>query len=285
MMTTRASSVDSLVSWAAAALCAGLAGPASAAPSSDGPLLAWEPVPDERLAQMRGGMSVGPVFANFAIERVVRIDGEVVARTQLILSRLDQLSRGALPDAQLVGNLANLVQVGQGNAAGAPGSTIPVAASPAAQPVNGGTVSTPNVASGLSADWGPALSQAVGIATGGTDNARPAPVAVGAAPAAAAQAGASSPPSAGSSASVTGAAAASSLPGTFSISVPIGAGRIVVSGIPNASALATSIQNSVQATRIETETTISASLASLSALRSMTFAASLRQQAIDAARR
>lgn len=279
-----------------AALAAALALPSSAeATSPDAAIvLARAAVPDDQLESMRGGLDLGSMIGRFAIERIVRVDGQTVARTQLILERLDGLSRGQMPDARLIGNLANLVQVGQGNqATTAPESSVQTSPpSGQGQPVSSGTVSTPNTASGMGNDWGSMLAQAVALATGDESN-RPTPVNVGSVPSGntAAPSNASPPPAAhGAGATTAGGipvvqpVAPVAVP-TLSITIPVGSGRsVVVSGIPNGPALATSIQNSVQATRIETETRIDAALSSLSALRSLNFAAQLRQQAIDAAR-
>lgn len=281
-----------------AALVAAIVLPSTpmAASSDAADVLARATVPEQQLEPMRGGLDLGTMIGRFAIERIVRIDGEVVARTQLLVDRLDAVSRGQLPDARLIGNLANLVQIGEGNRA----STAPQSSATSSQsqpPTSSGTVSTPNVASGLSTEWGTALAQAVAIANGDQSN-RPVPVDVGAVPSAgagsapSAAANAATPAAAQGSAGGAAAATAGGIPvvapvaiPTISITIPVGNGSIVVSGIPNGPALATSIQNSAQATRIETETRIEAALSSLSALRSMNFAAALRQQAVDAARR
>lgn len=278
-----------------AALVAAIVLPSTpmAASSDAADVLARAAVPEQQLEPMRGGLDLGTMIGRFAIERIVRVDGEVVARTQLLVDRLDAVSRGQLPDARLIGNLANLVQIGDGNRA----STAPQSSATSSQsqpPTSSGTVSTPNVASGLSTEWGTALAQAVAIANGDQSN-RPVPVDVGAVPSAGAGSAPSAAANAATPAAAQGGAAAATAGGipvvapvaipTISITIPVGNGSIVVSGIPNGPALATSIQNSAQATRIETETRIEAALSSLSALRSMNFAAALRQQAVDAARR
>ncbi len=286
MNTAHPSHSSHAVRWTALVAALALPPAASAASADAADVLARATVPELQLEPMRGGVDLGTMIGRFAIERIVRVDGEVVARTQLLVDRLDSLSRGQLPDARLIGNLANLVQIGEGNHANtAPQSSV--TSSQAQPPVSSGSVSTPNVANGLSTDWGTALAQAVAIANGDQSN-RPAPVTVAVPPGSAgsASSGAASapPPVAAPSAGGVPVVAPLAVP-IVSISIPIGNGSIVVSGIPNGPALATSIQNSVQATRIETETRIDASLASLSALRSMNFAAALRQQAIDAARR
>lgn len=278
-----------------AALVAAIVLPSTpmAASSDAADVLARAAVPEQQLEPMRGGLDLGTMIGRFAIERIVRVDGEVVARTQLLVDRLDAVSRGQLPDARLIGNLANLVQIGEGNRA----STAPQSSATSSQsqpPTSSGTVSTPNVASGLSTEWGTALAQAVAIANGDQSN-RPVPVDVGAVSSAGAGSAPSAAANAATPAAAQGGAAAATASGipvvapvaipTISITIPVGNGSIVVSGIPNGPALATSIQNSAQATRIETETRIEAALSSLSALRSMNFAAALRQQAVDAARR
>lgn len=324
------------------AIAALLCGTAQGSALADGAELGWQAVPEQELAELRGGLDLGSLVASFAIQRVVRIDGQIVAQTELLISGLDRIWRGGLPDAQVLGNLANQIRIGLGDpgadaanaaiesasagaaaaaasvaattdaaraaaasasadaaaAAAAAAATVAAAtspssggASPGGAPGGAGTVtSSTQASSNRASDFGPGLSQAVAVATGGNlpQGATPVNVAVvppgtGAAatapPTVAAGPAAAQPSSAGAAAAAIGA-----LP-VISISVPVGPGRIVVSGIPNASTLATAIQNSVQATRIETETRISASLASLAALRSAGFAAALRQQAIDAVRR
>ena len=312
----------STATLAAALLGAGACAHAAAAPvpsASPAAIDAWPTIAEADLAQMRGGLDLGTLVANFAIERVVRINGELVARTQLVMTDLGRLSAGMLPNVQLVGNLANLVQVGQGNAlaadvtaaastaaaqaleaAGLPGGTSGPA--PAAQG-SSGSVSATNIASGLQASFADGLAHGVAVATGEDASLRPpAPVPV---PAPSASTG--SPPSAAAAASTatsvpaataptsaavpaptpTPATASLVVPATTTITVPLGnTGQvIVVSNLPNAAALATSIQNSVQATRIQAETSISVTLNSLSALRSAAFAEGLRQQAIASTRR
>lgn len=244
-----------------------LACPAQAASDSGAASIdRWVAVPDSELAQLRGGIDLGSAIAHFAIERLVRIDGVIVARTQLVITGLERLASGGLPDIHLAGNLANLVQVGQGNALADLVGVDPASAAPAAGAT--GRASNTNLASGSLAQFGDALAHGVQTATGSPPGAgAPAAVPATASPAA---------PAAGAAASAP-----------RSITVPVGStGQvIVVTAIPDANALSTSIQNSVQATRVETQTTIDATLNSLSALRSTDFAASLRQQAIDSIRR
>ncbi len=290
----RTACLVTLVAAAATPYSAGAASPDAAV------VLARAVIPDAELAPMRGGLDLGSMIARFAIERVVRVDGEVVARTQLMVDRLDGLTRGQLPDARLVGNLANLVQVGDGNrATTTPSSSVQASPPPSGQAVSSGTVSTPNTADGMANDWASMLAQAVALANGDESN-RPTPVNVGAVPNGNANPAASNPSSPPSQATGSGAGTPTAggapvvqpvavspvaVP-TMSITIPVGAGRsVVVSGIPNGPALATSIQNSVQAATIAAETRIELDVSSLSALRSLNFAAELRQQAIEAARR
>lgn len=237
----------------------------------------WPSVPDARLQNLRGGLDLGPLMASFAIERLVRIDGQIVARTQLIITGLDRLAYGGLPDIRLVGNLANLVQIGLGNLMVDVGIEPGAPAAAAASPGSSGAVSATGIASGSMAQFGAGL--ALGVAAANADLPSPSPAPSGT-PAGAAPA--TAPPAAPAT-----AAAAAAPPSGSSITVPVGnTGQvIVISAIPDASTLATSIQNSVQATRIETQTSIDATLGSLAALRSVNFAASLRQQAIDSVRR
>jgi hypothetical protein len=308
------------------------ASPFAVAAEADPSIAGWAAVPDDVLAGMRGGLDIGgQLFADFAIERLVRIDGQVVARTQLVITGLGGLTQGQLPSVQVLGNLANLIQiVGPGNsapglsaaesaAAAAAAATNAAlgqandaarnalanaartvdAASSAAPPTgnsapatssagigNSGVTSSANMASSSLSQFGDGLDRAIAVATGDGAASAPAPVPVNTpaptaaanAPAAGAQqAAAPSAPAAGS------LAAPASVPST-SIRIPVGnTGQvIVVSNIPNAAALSTAIQNSVQGTRIDTETQINASLQnSLRGLQAGALAASIRQQALQ----
>jgi hypothetical protein len=55
--------------------------------------------------------------------------------------------------------------------------------------------------------------------------------------------------------------------------------------IPNATAIVSAVQNSVNNQIIETRTTIDAALSSISALRTNTLTQAIRQQALDGVRR
>jgi hypothetical protein len=70
----------------------------------------WEIVPEESLRDLRGGLDLGSLVANFAIQRVVEIDGVVVARMQIVISNLDRLNSGGMPTISVTGPLAEIVQ-------------------------------------------------------------------------------------------------------------------------------------------------------------------------------
>jgi hypothetical protein len=137
------------------------------------------------------------------------------------------------------------------------------------------------VSSGSQAQVGAALVQAVDVATGnGQVSAPPTPV-TSATPVIAGTP-ATSPTPVAPVAPVQPAAQAVQYdtPATSTIAKPLGntGSVIVISNIPNAAVLATAIQNSVAQTHVEVQTTISATLNSLSSLQSGAFADSLRQQ-------
>jgi hypothetical protein len=164
----------------------------------------WEIVPEDTLRDLRGGVDLGDLVASFAIERVVEIDGVVVARMQLVISNLDRLAKGGMPTITVTGPMAEIVQfmktAGNVSVAGANGSipasvaSLPTAAAPQTGPSvppvppaaaasvataakaapaaptvassgNSGSVSATGTQSGSMAQMGSALSNAV-IATG-----------------------------------------------------------------------------------------------------------------------
>ena len=302
----------------------------------------WPVVSDSELGQLRGGLNVGPMIANFAIERIVRIDGEIVARTLLVVD-FSNVGKGGLPTFQVIGNLANLIQVGLGNSLGGP-DLQPVAAvaaanealtgaSPelvrdaiasvaetatqaagslplpmAADSSNSTVTAAAGIASGSEAQFGTALAQAIDAVTsnGATSAVAmpaqiPAPMAQMPAPAPNAMPSASTVevgtalvaqavPAAPSAPAVPVLASAPATPATpsevaaaSSIVRSVGStGQvIVISNLPDASSLATAIQNSVAGTRLETQTTINATLNSLSMLQSGALADVLRQQILE----
>src|SRR5271156_657265 len=70
----------------------------------------WEIVPEDSLRDLRGGMDLGDLVASFAIQRVVEIDGVVVARMQMVISNLDRLANGGMPTITITGPIAEIVQ-------------------------------------------------------------------------------------------------------------------------------------------------------------------------------
>jgi len=151
---------------ATALAAAPIAAPAFAVPvpaSADEP---WTVVPEETLRDMRGGIDLGALVANFAIMRVVEVDGVVVARMQIVISNLDRLGNGGMPTISLSGPSAELVQIM--NAAGNPGG------------VAGGAPDTP--ASGAAANPGTSAPAAnTGTSAAAATTAPAAPPAVAAA--------------------------------------------------------------------------------------------------------
>ena len=89
-----------------------LAGPAFATDSTLG--AAWTPIDPGRLDDMRGGFVAPQGFVvSFGIERVVSVNGEVVASTQL---RIPDVARITADEARLLASLrdSQAVQVGAG---------------------------------------------------------------------------------------------------------------------------------------------------------------------------
>jgi hypothetical protein len=165
----------------------------------------WDIVPEDALRDLRGGMDLGDLVANFAIERVVEIDGVVVARMQLVISNLDRLAKGGMPTITVTGPMAEIVQfmktAGNISVAGTKGSipasvaslstasapqtgpSAPVSpataapagaasAAPAAPSIassgNSGSVSATGTQSGSMAQMGSALANAVTAAGNAT---------------------------------------------------------------------------------------------------------------------
>jgi hypothetical protein len=310
----------------------------------------WEIVPEDNLRDLRGGMDFGDLVASFAIQRVVEIDGVVVARMQLVISNLDRLANGGMPTITITGPIAEIVQFMQtagnvsvaGNNAGIPSSVASLAATdyqtgpsmpapPAASAAaarstaaagagatataaapatptasgNSGTVSATGTQSGSMAQMGSAVANAVTAAanatsqpastSGATATASPStgsltntPVNTAAtssaanAPAIAApnthlQASAASPVTQPVSAQ---AASTSALQASTTKTIPVGTtGQVVVlSNLPNATALTTAIQNQVHAATIQTQTTISATINSMPSLNAISLGNSIRAQ-------
>src|ERR1700679_3736771 len=150
-MNTLQRVVSALCSTALAA--APIAAPAFAVPvpaSADEP---WTVVPEETLRDMRGGIDLGALVANFAIMRVVEVDGVVVARMQIVITNLERLGNGGMPTISLSGPSAELVQIM--NAAGNPGG---IAGSALGTPASGAAANT--ATSAAAAPSGPRSSEA-----------------------------------------------------------------------------------------------------------------------------
>ena len=193
-----------MLGFCLAATGAAVAAPTS--PSAKRAVAAWPAVPDTVLGRMRGGIDLSNLVAYFAIERIVEVDGEVVARAEIVISNLDRLASGGMPTISVSGPLAQVIQIMNGG--GIPGATLapssgavaapstpsaaPVAAqiassapvstpptlavtahSPAAAPTSvaphtNGTISSGGTQSGSMAQFGSALSSAVAVAASAT---------------------------------------------------------------------------------------------------------------------
>jgi hypothetical protein len=272
-------------------------------------------VPEENLKDMRGGVDLGNLVGYFAIDRVVEVDGQVVAKMQIVVSNLDKLSTGGMPTVSVSGPLSQLVQVMNGSAGGSGADGVPAAVVAAAK-----TLAEPHstqAAGGAAGSSGSSAPSAVSASTGrGVTGSSGAAGGAGAVAAAAGQAVGLANASAGTSAGSvvtassgsgnassqfqstvtvvpqgaagaaapgsTGAAAQAAGNATDNITkiIPIGnTGQfVVVSNLPNAGALATAVQNEVRGTLIQTQTTITARLNSLTLLNSMALANAIRQQ-------
>ena len=77
-----------------------------------------EALAEERLEEMRGGLSMGNgLQASFGITRTVSVNGEVVAIQGLVLRNLDNLFSGGLPNVEQIGKALTIVQIGPNNSA------------------------------------------------------------------------------------------------------------------------------------------------------------------------
>ena len=137
------SAVCSTALVAAPIAAAAFAVPAPA--SADEP---WTVVPEETLRDMRGGIDLGALVANFAIMRVVQVDGVVVARMQIVISNLERLGNGGMPTISLSGPSAELVQImnAAGNAGGVAGSALNTTPASGAAASTGTSAATATIA-------------------------------------------------------------------------------------------------------------------------------------------
>lgn len=289
-------------------LCLTAAGPAMAAPAglsaTRHAVASWTTVPDAVLSRLRGGIDLGNLVAYFAIERVVEVDGEVVARAQIVISNLDRLGSGGLPTVTVSGPLAQVIQImsaGEAPSTGlapassatapqaapvsapVPATSVSSASSPAGAAADtSGTVSSGGTQSGSLAQFGSALSSAVAAAASATSATGAGNATAGAPSASAATLASAQPAARSASAAAVGPAAipasapAPQTPANASggIATPV----IVISNLPNATAITTAVQNDVRSTEIQTETTITATLNSLQAVNGLALAGAIQAQ-------
>ena len=272
--------------------------------------MAWESVPDQTLSQLRGGVDIphNNLVAYFAIQRVIEVDGAVVARMQIVISNLDS---GTAPTISISGATGDLVRImdalpvsaptlpagtdsgaaavttktaGTASASAPATAAVASAAIPAtpvavASPDVSGNISKSNTQSGSMAQFGSALASATSAATGATGatsggtstpGSTSAPLAANAAPTLAANAAPTSGPT-------VAAASAGSTP--ISQIGPVSpAPVVVVSNLPNAAAITAAVQNDVRAATIQIQTTITATLNSLSPNNALSLADAIRAQ-------
>jgi hypothetical protein len=258
------------------------------AKNDDSDPLAADVVPEENLKDLRGGMDMNGLVGYFAIDRVVQVDGEVVAKMQIVVTNLDRLASGGMPTISVSGPVAELVQVMSGGAGGAnlAAATKEAAAAAAAQ------AAEPRTAAASAAGAAPVSPDEITVARTGAFASAGSP----------SVSGASSPASTTSSQGASslqanvqvGPQASSGPPGSAATQqstsanatagitriVPLGStGQfVVISNLPNAASLATVVQNEVRGTTIQTQTTITASLNSLTALNGLSLASAIQQQ-------
>lgn len=263
-------------------------------------------VPEANLKDMRGGVDLGNLVGYFAIDRVVQVDGQVVAKMQIVVSNLDKLGTGQMPTVSVSGPLSELVQVmngpaGSGGTAGVPAAVVAAAKSlVATQQSSAAAASTSAAAAGASTAGVNGSSGSAGSASGAPATASQSPggtftVNVGG--------GTTVIPATGSASTVTtnaqGGAAGSASASTTSAGgggsggagqsaaiaaetinkiIPIGnSGQyVVVSNLPSSAGLATAIQNEVRGTMVQVQTTITAQLNSLTLLNSTALANAIR---------
>ena len=258
------------------------------AKNDDSDPLAADVVPEENLKDLRGGMDMNGLVGYFAIDRVVQVDGEVVAKMQIVVTNLDRLASGGMPTISVSGPVAELVQVMSGGAGGAnlAAATKEAATAAAAQ------AAEPRTAAASPAGAAPVSPDEITVAHTGASASAGSPSVTGASSpasttssqgAASLQANVQVGPQASSgtpgSAAMQQSTGANATAGITRI-VPLGStGQfVVISNLPNAASLATVVQNEVRGTTIQTQTTITASLNSLTALNGLSLASAIQQQ-------
>lgn len=179
-------------------------------------------------------------------------------------------------------------------------ATVPAVTS-SAPGVTSGSVSSPDVQSGSTSQFGSALTNAVAVANGALSGTGSAPAPSAPTPSVLAPTGqpavaTSTPvatqvhPSVQASPLVAATPAAPSAPATAApiaaaspqvTSAPTAGGVvpvIVISNLPNATAITTAVQNDVLATTIQTQTTITATLGSLPVVNALSLASAIQAQ-------
>lgn len=262
-------------------------------------------VPEANLKDMRGGVDLGNLVGYFAIDRVVQVDGQVVAKMQIVVSNLDKLGTGQMPTVSVSGPLSELVQVmngpaGSGGTAGVPAAVVAAAKSLVATQQSSAAAGNTGAAGASSA----ASTAGVNGSSGSAGSASAAPAAASQSPggtftvnvgggttvipatgsastvATNAQGAAGSASASTTSAGGGGGSGQSAVNAAETINkvIPIGnSGQyVVVSNLPSSAGLATAIQNEVRGTMVQVQTTITAQLNSLTLLNSTALANAIR---------
>lgn len=263
-------------------------------------------VPEANLKDMRGGVDLGNLVGYFAIDRVVQVDGQVVAKMQIVVSNLDKLGTGQMPTVSVSGPLSELVQVmngpaGSGGTAGVPAAVVAAAKSLVATQQSSAAAGNTGAAGASSA----ASTAGVNGSSGSAGSASAAPAAASQSPGGTftvnVGGGTTVIPATGSASTVAtnaqgaaGSASASTTSAggggggsgqsavnaaeTINKVIPIGnSGQyVVVSNLPSSAGLATAIQNEVRGTMVQVQTTITAQLNSLTLLNSTALANAIR---------
>lgn len=97
--------------WLALAACGAQAAAETVEPADD-----WVPVNEDQLEQMRGGFDLPTGLAlSLGIERLVSINGNIVARTSFDISNLNHLSEEQLQQTREALSSVKLIQNGSDN--------------------------------------------------------------------------------------------------------------------------------------------------------------------------
>lgn len=108
------------VRWSATLFCGLAAAAVADAPGSD-----WVPVPDSQLEETRGGFETpSGLVVSLGLERMVAINGQVVANTTFEISDIANMSRAEAEATSAALHQVQLVQNGSGNIAPDGGSQL-----------------------------------------------------------------------------------------------------------------------------------------------------------------